>query len=167
MHSVMYAIPPCGCSDRSKLWLILTAAHGLVNSIAKWQAESDQVLKSLGLCELKDVAQLFMNNHNDSFLYIFCRIVDDLLFTDPKEIRENLISSFNNILTIGAIFHSPGVLRFNGLNICQYYDFTIHIDGEDKLKAIETFPIPRLRQKDVELTLNKIIAIWYSMRKTT
>lgn len=39
----VYVIPPFESGDRgSKMWLLLRAAYGLINSNAEWQFQSDQ-----------------------------------------------------------------------------------------------------------------------------
>lgn len=43
------------------LWLLLTAAYGLVNSNVKWQYQSDYVIPSIGLAQSKHRPQLFYN----------------------------------------------------------------------------------------------------------
>ena len=46
----VYVIPPTESKMRSThRWLLLVAAYGLVNSGAKWQHQSDELLCNLGL----------------------------------------------------------------------------------------------------------------------
>ena len=43
----------------SHLWLLLTAAYGLVNANAKWHFQSDNLMLVIGLTQSTHVPQLF------------------------------------------------------------------------------------------------------------
>lgn len=77
----------------------------------------------------------------------------------PKHIKEKFISQFNHRFTLGTIAHGSGLLRFYALKLVQNDDFTISINGDDKLNALETFPISRPRRKQTIVALNKMYLV--------
>lgn len=48
---------------------------------------------------------------------------------------------------LGAVTHGPGAFWFFGLNIFQQEDHSFSIDGDDKLKALETMLVSRIRRR--------------------
>ena len=55
----VYVIPPRECTNKNVYWLLLAATYGLVNANAKWQSQSDQLFKELGLVQCPLIPQLF------------------------------------------------------------------------------------------------------------
>lgn len=56
----VYLIPPHeGHGHRMNLWLLLTAADGLVSANIKWQCILDHTVVDIGLTLLPDILQLF------------------------------------------------------------------------------------------------------------
>ena len=47
-------------------------------------------------------------------------------------------------------------MRFFGLNITQHDDFTSTIDGDQKLQAIEPYPLSRVRCRQCDEVMNAI-----------
>jgi len=76
----VYVIPPRECGDRSKYWLLLTAAYGLVNANAKWQKHSDEVVRSIGFLQLVFVPQLFYWKNGNELAMVAVKVVDHILF---------------------------------------------------------------------------------------
>lgn len=93
----VYVILPWEIDDLgNSLWLLLTAAYGLVNSNSKFQAQSDDMLLDLGFGKFPLVPQLFFIMDNSRFIVILSKLVDDLLlsgisfltYTFPKHIND-------------------------------------------------------------------------------
>lgn len=70
-------IPPRKTSDhKNALWLLLTAASGLVNANAKFQLQSDNSLSDIGFLSITVIPQLFLLQREGSlavFFYQDCR----------------------------------------------------------------------------------------------
>lgn len=58
----VYGLPPRESSDRKKvLWLLFTAACGLINADANWQVQSDALMYDNRLIRPSVVPQLFLH----------------------------------------------------------------------------------------------------------
>lgn len=68
------------------------------------------------------------------------KIVDDLLLTCSSDVAEKIFSTLQRRLKLGSIVHGPDELRFNGLNIIQNEDLTVHIDAGGKQHALGAYP---------------------------
>lgn len=100
----VYVIPPAKSSDRvPKMWLLLCAAYGLINSNAKWQVQSDQELKDMHFEQIAVIPQLFMLRRNGRLVVLLAKIVDDILLTGVPEVVQEVIERFNNRFTLGNI----------------------------------------------------------------
>lgn len=152
----VYVRPPYEIQDKRRFyWLLQAAAYGLVNGNAKWHTQSDHLLLSLGLSRVPVIAQLFFKKKNGELCALVAKIVDDVLLAGPNEIVDGHIRSFNDKFKLGTIMHGPGKLQFFGLNITQRPDFTIEIDADEKVQAVEQCPITRLRHLESETLLNQ------------
>lgn len=151
----VYVVPPQESNDRYKvLWLLLTASYGLVNANAKWQVVSDQALHDIGFCAITVLPQLFYLSALDGAITAaLAKVVDDFLLCGEPAVVDDVIDNISKSFKLGTILHGPGVLRYFGLNVTQHDDFTVTIDGDDKLNAIGTAPITRVRRRDVTDTL--------------
>jgi len=138
------------------LWLLLTAAYGLVNSNAKCQSQSDQVILDLGLLQSKNVPQLFYKREGGSLVLVVAKIVDDLKAAGKGRNAKQFLEEFNRRFKLGTINSGPGKLRFFGINTLQNEDFTIETDADDKMQALNEYPISRQRRKMGEKPLNEI-----------
>lgn len=87
---------------------------------------------------------------------VVIKIVDDILATGTDEALRSFLKSFGNKLTLGEITKGPGRLRFFGFNIFQLEYFSCKIDGEEKLGAIEPYPLFRVRPRQSDEVMNAI-----------
>lgn len=152
----VYVVPPRESLDRRNRWLLLTAAYGLVNANAKWQDQSDTLLHELGLHQLPVVPQLFHIIQNGQLMLLVAKIVDDILVTGVTNEVDKFLAGFDARFELGTVAHGPGSLRFYGMNIVQNEDMTCSIDANDKLSALEPYPITRLRRRQTEEPLNSV-----------
>jgi len=161
----VYVVPPKECSTRSRFyWLLLSAAYGLVNASAKWQEELDGFFLSIGFTQSIFVPQLFFkkDNNGEKLEILAVKIVDDVLFGGETNVVEPIIDAVKHRYTLGTIVFGPGTFLFNGLQIRQYEDFTISIDGDSKLDGIEGYPIDRNRRRQISEPVNAIEKSSYS-----
>lgn len=79
---------------------------------------------------------------------VLTKIVNNLLICGEEQVVDKAVSKFQNSFTLGTIAHGPGLLRFFGLNITQHEDYSLSIDGDDKLCSIATAPMTHVRQRD-------------------
>lgn len=153
----VYVVPPKESADRQHLWLLLAAAYGLVNANAKWQEHSDNLLQDLGFKQLVYVPQLFyMRDCSGNLLAVAVKIVDDVLMTGPRNNLESVIDDIRSRYKLGTVVFGPGNFLFFGLQISQDTDHTITIEGDDKLSALQCYPLSRQRRKEGEKLLNDI-----------
>lgn len=150
----VYVCPPRESADRSSSWLLLTAAYGLVNANAKWQTQSDALLRELGLRQFSAVPQLFYIRTNDATTLLLAKIVDDFLITGVPHTVKNFLRNFNEKFRFGTISSGPGVLRFYGLRITQDDDMSSSIDGDEKLTSIEMNNVSRARRGNPDAPLS-------------
>lgn len=152
----VYVIPPRECTSKDVYWLLLTAAYGLVNANAKWQSQSDQLFFDLGLEQCPVLPQLFYIIKNGQLVLLAAKIVDDILVTGDTDMVDKFITGFNSKFKFGTVVHGPGNLRFFGLNLVQNEDYTCEINADDKLHALEPYPLTRLRRREIDAELNAV-----------
>ena len=153
----VYVRPPKESQMKSThLWLLLTAAYGLVNANAKWQNQSDNVMLDIRLQQSSHVPQLFFEKENGRLVLIIAKIVDDLKIAGEDNCVQHFIEEFDKRFRFGDVKHGPGKLRFFGINTVQNSDFTIETDADDKLDSVTEYPFSRQRRKQFEQPLNQI-----------
>lgn len=80
VESDVYVIPPVESEYRGVcLWLLLTAAYGLVIESAKIRVQSDQALFHLGFRQIKMIPQLFYKKRGKKIVVVMCKIVEEKL----------------------------------------------------------------------------------------
>ena len=112
------------------LWLILKAESRLVNSSAKWQAQSDNVFFALGLRIYQKVPQLFLRHENGKFLLIVAKIVDETKAAGEGDNFKLFIERFNKNFELCAISSAPGRMRFFHIDTVQEHDMHVSTDAE-------------------------------------
>ena len=153
----VYVRPPRESKYRYRyLWLLLAASYGLVNANAKWQEAIDNFLSGVGFNQLVYVPQLFFKKKGDDISVIAVKIVDDILFACPLDLLKSVVNKISSKYKLGTIVYGPGNFRYNGLTISQDTDFIISIHADDKLEALQPYPIDRYRRKQMEEKLNAI-----------
>lgn len=72
--------------------------------------------------------------------------------TGENAFIDNAFSAFNSRSAFGTVSHGSETLRRFELNIIRIDEYTLTIDGDDKLEAVESSPLfrPRKRQRDQE-----------------
>ena len=140
----------------SHVWLLLTAAYGLVNANAKWQNLSDDAMFDLSLTQSRFIPQLFYRKEGRKLVLIVAKIVDDLKAAGSGNYAKSFIERFNENFHLGTVNHGPGKLRSFGINPVQNKNFTIKTDANDKIEALQEYPLTRQRSKESEQEMNKI-----------
>lgn len=154
---MVFVIPPSESEMRSShLWLLLSAAYGLVNANAKWQTQSETKLYEIGLSQCKQIPQLFYMHEKGKLVLIAAKIVDDIKIAGTSYHTSRFIKLFSNSFKLGTIAKGPGRMRFFDINIEQSADCSIKTDAEDKLNGITEYYISRSRRKQFGSSLNTI-----------
>lgn len=91
---------------------------------------------------------------SSSFFAILAKIVDDLLLYSPCQIVDRIVESITKTFTLGTITHGTGLLRYYGLNITQNDDYSVKIDGNDNLQALDSHLITRACRRELKSQLN-------------
>jgi len=152
----VYVKPPYESAQRGVYWLLLVATYGLVNANAKWQSKSDAGLQKLGLVPVTQVPQLFVMFKEDKLCLIVAKVVDDLLLSGEEAVVAKFLADFNSMFKLGTITRGPGNLRFYGLMITQDEDCSSTIHGDEKLNALEPYPLSRVRRRQVDQHMSSI-----------
>ena len=153
----VFVKPPRESGMRSThMWLLLTAAYGLVNSNAKWQVQSDQSFFELGLTQCQKIPQLFYRRHNGNLVLIVAKIVDDIKAASADGNAKAFIENFSQKFDLGTVATGPGKMRFFGINTVQEDDMTTHTDADDKLNALTEYAISRSRRKHFDQPMNPL-----------
>lgn len=133
-------------TDRGKvLWLLFAVSYVLMNANAKFQAQSDELVKFLGFTRPDIIFQPFLcrSDHGKPTL-ILAKVVDGVMIAgDPKS--KNVISSVNNRFKLVTIAHGLGEMHYFGLKILQHGDMSIIMNRDEKLMSIKSYPLTRLR----------------------
>lgn len=122
----------------------------MVNSNAKFQAQADDLLLSLGLSSVTVVTQLFHLKSSGQLVLLVSKVVDDLLITGVKSYVDDFLVKFDMKFQFGSIVRGPGILKFYGMKIIQNEDFSLSIHADDKLNSLECYPLPRIRRRQVD-----------------
>lgn len=146
----VYVRPPRESRDRRHYWLLLAAAYGLVNANAKFQSQSNDLIRSIGLSHISLVPQLFHLVEKGELVLLVAKSVDDLLIAGVPESTKKFLSRFNSRFSFRTVVSGPGILKFYGLTIEQHEDFSSSIHADDKLNSIECFPLSRIRRRQVD-----------------
>jgi len=152
----VYVVPPRESKDRFHYWLLLTAAYGLVNASAKWQAKIDGSFLEMGFKQLVYIPQLFYKKENSILKALAVKIVDDVLIASTEAHLTVVVKQICSKYNVGTIVYGPGSFLFNGLNVTQDEDLSITVDADQKLQAIEPYPISRYRRKEIDKKANSI-----------
>lgn len=130
----VYVVPPREREDRRRcLWLLMTAAYGLVNSNSKCKVQSDVLLVQLGFTRVPLVPQLFYIVANKKVTPMCSKIFYDLLLAGKSEITDKLTHRINANFPLEAVARGPGLIHYFGLNFAQSDDYSITVDADDKL----------------------------------
>lgn len=78
-----------------------------------------------------------------SVIASLAKIVDDILLARPEEVTNQITTAIDRRFKLGNLVHGPGELGFCGLNVTQADDFSVQVDGDDKLQSIAIYPITR------------------------
>ena len=142
--------------ETSHLWLLLTAAYGLLNTNGKWQVQSDRGLLDYGLVQSKHVPQLFFKRESGKLVLIGATVVDDLKDTGAGNRYKALLDMFNSCFKLGTLNSGPGKLRFFGISTIQNEDSTVATDADDKLEAFSKYIFTGQRRRECDDELNAI-----------
>lgn len=100
--------------------------------------------------------QLFALRKKGELVLLACMMVDGILLTGTDNSLHNFIAAFNRIFKLGEIFYGPGTLRLYGMNIIQHDDYEITIHADDKIEALDPFPLSRIRGRQIDEHMNKL-----------
>lgn len=143
-------MPPQESKERSHYWLLLTAAYGLVNASAKWQANIDGSFMDIGFKQLVYIPQLFyMKDKNDELRVLAVKVVDDVLLAAEEKDLRNVLDKISSMYQVGTIVYGPGTFWFNGLSVKKEDDYSISVDADAKLKSVDNYPITCYRRKEI------------------
>ena len=105
---LVYVIPRKEYKDRRFVWLLLVAVYGLVNSNAKWQVQSDQALRDIGLTQSKLIPQLFFKRKRSKLVLIAAKIVDYLMVAGEEDEVKEFERQFGSKFKLGRMNSDPG-----------------------------------------------------------
>lgn len=147
----VHVISPWESSYHNDLWLLLSAAYGLVSANAGWHMESDPALLSLWLKPIPQIAQLLgIGGSNHDIRLIVIKIVDDTLVTCTDAEIWSFAAEFGKRFPLRSISQGPGEFRFYGLNNLQKEDFTCSLDGDDKLFSLSPYPLSCVHRRQCD-----------------
>lgn len=134
------------------------ARYGLNNANAKLKRQKNDLFLSLGSQHVALVPKLFALFENGEVKLLAIRIVDDIFLTRTDNALRKLVENFSIHFTLHVTGHGPGTLSFYGLNVIQDGDFTVPIHEDDKLQALEAYPLwqTRYRQSDAPMSSFKV-----------
>lgn len=85
------------------------------------------------------------------------KLVDDLFITGDADNIEQFVTRVDEKFKFGAIAHGPGTLDFFfGMTIDQRDDYSIKNHTDQKLNAIDYFPLFRVWGRQTDYLLSKI-----------
>lgn len=152
----VYVRPPRESNHKRVLWLLLVAGYGLTNAGAKWQRKSDEAMIAIGMQAIPVIPQLFGKFIDGNLALLAIKIVDDILLTGTDDELAWFERAFGGVFKLGESETGPGRLRFYGLQIEQAEDFSCSVHADDKLQALEAYPLARVRRRQHEDKMNAV-----------
>lgn len=154
----IYVVPPRESRKKSFYWHLLTAAYGLVNASAKWQDHSDSFFYEIGFQQLPYIPHLFyMSNICSGPVFVLAtKVVDDILIAGDMSHVKAIVEKIDARFKLGTVVYGPGRFIYFGLTIVQHVDYSIVVNADDKLEALESYPLDRFRRRQIEEPLNEI-----------
>lgn len=131
----------------SHLYLLLTAAYGLVLANAKWQVQSDQSIFDLSLSQSQQIPQLFYLCGNGELVLVVVGIQVDLKEAAEGDRAAQFIKKFNEKFELGTTWSGSGRMKFFGINHEQAEDFTLRKNADDKLSGIVEYHVNPTTQR--------------------
>ena len=123
------------------IWILLTASYGLVNSNAKWQNQSDELLLDYGLDQSRYVAQLFFKREAGKLVLVVAKIVNELKVSGTGNRAKAFLDVFDSRFKLVTINRGPGKLPFFYINTVQHEDFTGATDADENIESVSEYPI--------------------------
>lgn len=100
--------------------------------------------------------QLFLTIKNSRVVAVLSKIFEDLILAGHRSLTNPLAKSINHKFPLGTVRHGPGLIRFFGLNVRHFGDFSITVDGDDKLDALNNMQLSLCCRRDADFPLNSI-----------
>lgn len=103
--------------------------------------------------------QLFMLPDSVTFpqpAALLSKVVDDILIAVTADINVNIPISIHDRFLLGTIILGPGALCFFGLTATHRDYYSISIDGDDKLNALECLPLSCMYHKAFSESITSI-----------
>lgn len=145
----VYLAPPMERADHDKAsWILLTTSYGLVNSNDEWKVVSDQALEDTSLLLVQIFPQLsYLKDRNGNVIAALAKIVDEFFCMETHTV-DNVVESIQKSFKLSTATCRPVGHRYFGLNKTQHVDYTVPIDGDDKLNESETVPLAPVRCRE-------------------
>lgn len=109
---------------------------------------SDQLLLDVGFVPALLHRQMFFIVDNAAVTVVLAKIVEDLLVAGMTGRVDPLLQRIDDRFILGTVAHGTGHIRFFWLNISQLDEWSISVDSDDKLNAIDTLPLSRFSHHD-------------------
>lgn len=153
----VYVRPPKELKLCYGLWLLLAAGYGFITANFKWQFVSDNAFFDLSLQHIALISQCFIkSDSNGCVVLLVIKIVDDILVCGLDPQLWSFINAFENKLNLDKITYGSGRFRFYCLLITQHQDYSCSVGYDDRLQSLEGYPIPRVRQRQINEPINTI-----------
>lgn len=95
----VYVFPTRELPDRGRcVWILITAAYGLIRSNSKLQVLKDTLLTDIGFRQTRFLPQLLVLIRNKRLVSIVDKIVDDLLLSATTLFGDPIISTIQSHL---------------------------------------------------------------------
>lgn len=85
---------------------------------------------------------------------LLAKIGDDILICGLFNHVDDKVTMIQRKLTLRTITHGHGLIRFFGLNIVQNNHYSVTIDGDDKIAAIDKNAVTRVKRHELESRLS-------------
>lgn len=84
------------------------------------------------------------------------KVVDDILATRFLPDLKAFVGRVSSKYELGNVVFSPGTFSFFGLTISHDDSGVVQIHGDEKLSALESYPLSRMRRKHIDDQLNAV-----------
>lgn len=104
----VYVVAPRESGDKNHYWLLMTAAYVLINAGAKWQQQSDTLMKSLESDQLVYVPQLFyLRNTVGELIAVAVKVLNDFWIAGEQSVIESLVDEFQKKYELRTVLYGP------------------------------------------------------------
>lgn len=87
---------------------------------------------------------------------LVARVVDDLLITGVRSDVDEFLVNLNEKFPFVSAVRGPEIIKFHGMNIVLNDNCSASIHADEKLNALDGYPLSRVRRRQFDSTFTEV-----------